>query len=461
MDLLTTSTWVWTACALVLAIVAWALLLRPAARRIESLQRRGLELADSHSRMLDDLKRERDLLGGILEAMHEGVLLLDARDQIALVNPSLRSTLLLPATVVGKSLAEGLQRDELVELVKRARRSGEPLADELAIEGLLPRRLSVRVNPMRRPKGALLVVFFNVTEIRRLESLRRDFVANVSHELRTPVASVSSATETLRRGALEDPEAAQMFLEIIERNSERMRRLVEDLLDLSKIESKQYKLETEDLDVGTAIERARALLQEKAQRGRIRIDVELPSPSQPAAADARALEQILVNLVENSIKYCPPGSRVLLRVVSEGERLLRVSVEDSGPGIAEADLPRLFERFYRVDAGRSREMGGTGLGLSIVKHLVEAMGGSVGVKSRVGFGSTFWFTLPRAGLISRETASAPYATDASADASLSGAVPKAAIGAGAAPLASKDESGGGEAVEPIALAAPSDAEASD
>ncbi|MFZ5891103.1 MAG: sensor histidine kinase [Myxococcota bacterium] len=384
----------WVTGAAVSALVTWLLVLRPATRRIELLQRRGRELADSHTQAVDDLKRERDLMGSILETMSEGVLLLDARSQVVLVNPSLRSTLLLPKEVVGKSLLETLRRADLADLVARARSSGEPVAGEISVEGLKPRRLSVRVNPMQTPPGALLVVFFDVTEIRRLESLRRDFVANVSHELRTPVAAICSATETLMTGALDDPGAAKSFVGIIERNSLRMRRLVEDLLDLSRIESKEYKLDRKELELQSVVERCLSLLRDKAKQGRIRTDLEMPKELPPVFADARALEQVLVNLVENSIKYCPPGSRVVVRAAIENERLVRCTVQDSGPGIAEVDLPRLFERFYRVDAGRSRDMGGTGLGLSIVKHLVEAMGGSVGVESRIGFGSSFWFTVP-------------------------------------------------------------------
>jgi len=356
-------------------------------------------LSESHSARVDDLKRERDLLGSILETMQDGVLLLDAQDRLVLVNHTLRAALLLPADVVGMPLADALSRSELgelVELVSRARTQGEALAAEVAVSGLKPRRLAVRANPMRAPAGALLLVFFDVTEIRRLETVRRDFVANVSHELRTPVASICSATETLLAGALNDASAATKFVEMIERNSERLRHLVEDLLDLSRIESQEYKLEREAIEVFPMVERSLSLLQPKAQRGRVRTDQEIPSGLPQVRADQRALEQVLTNLVDNGIKYCPPGSRVVVRARPEGEHLLRFSVEDSGPGIPERDLPRIFERFYRVDAGRSREMGGTGLGLSIVKHLVEAMGGEVGVESRVGVGSSFWFTLPRA-----------------------------------------------------------------
>jgi two-component system phosphate regulon sensor histidine kinase PhoR len=375
---------------------AWFLLLRPQQLRIDELERHGDALSNRQSGMLSDLRRERDLLGSILDAMQEGVLLLDERSRIVLVNPSLRSALLLPAEVVGLTLSAALNRPELCELADRVRAGDEAPPIELLVGELKPRRFEVRTSRTRTPRGGILLVFFDVTEIRRLESLRRDFVANVSHELRTPVAAICSACETLLGGALEDPGAAPMFVEIIDRNSDRMRRLVEDLLDLSRLESREFKLEHEDLAVTPVAERSLSLLGEKAKQGRVRLDLEVPSDVPRVRADRRALEQVMVNLIENAIKYCPPGSRVVVRAHALDGRQVCVSIEDSGPGISEADLPRLFERFYRVDAGRAREMGGTGLGLSIVKHLVEAMGGKVGVESRVGFGSKFWFTLPEA-----------------------------------------------------------------
>jgi two-component system phosphate regulon sensor histidine kinase PhoR len=381
---------------LVSVLIAWLFLVRPAERRIVSLRRSGSELRESHSATMDDLRRERDLLGSILETMQEGVLLLNERDEIVLVNPSLRSALLLQADVVGRKLSHALRRAELDELVAEARSSQESSNDELAVGGLKPRRLLVRVTPMRTPAGAMLLVFFDVTEMRRLESMRRDFVANVSHELRTPVTAISSAAETLLGGALQDASAAATFVSIIERNSERLRLLVEDLLDLSRIESREYKLERQPLRLSELVERSLALLRERAQKGRVRTDLEIADAVPDVRADQRAFEQVLLNLLDNSIKYCPPGSRVVVRAEPVGGERVRIAIVDTGPGIAERDLPRLFERFYRVDAGRSRDMGGTGLGLSIVKHLVEAMGGEVGVESRIGFGSTFWFTLPRA-----------------------------------------------------------------
>jgi two-component system phosphate regulon sensor histidine kinase PhoR len=225
--------------------------------------------------------------------------------------------------------------------------------------------------------------------------MRRDFVANVSHELRTPVASIRSAAETLHAAAGRDPEAAARFGEIIERNAERLHRLIEDLLDLSRIESREFQPRLEPLDLEAVADQLLTLFRERAEAKRLRIVRELPAGLPPARADRRALEQVLSNLVDNAVKYCPEGAAITLRAAA-AEGKLRVELADTGPGIEAQHLPRLFERFYRVDTGRSRELGGTGLGLSIVKHLVEAMGGAVGVDSTPGRGCTFWFTLPRA-----------------------------------------------------------------
>lgn len=232
--------------------------------------------------------------------------------------------------------------------------------------------------------------------LRRLESLRRDFVANVSHELRTPVTALRSAAETLRIAAARDPEAAPRFLDIIERNAERMHQMVEDLLDLSRIESHQFRLNSVTLALPELSSHLLEMFHSRSEAKALRMSIEMPSDLPAVRVDRRALEQVLVNLIDNAIKYCPTGAAIALRAAPQGKKWVRVSVADTGPGIEARHLPRLFERFYRVDAGRSRELGGTGLGLAIVKHLVEAMGGRVQVESEVGAGSVFSFTIPRA-----------------------------------------------------------------
>ena len=351
-------------------------------------------LAESLSATLSTMRAERDLLGRILESMQEGVLVMDAERRILLVNPSLREMLALSSETVGRIAIEVIRNAELQRLLETALASHGSHSGEIEIAGLKPRRALVHAKAMSGPAGGLLAVFVDVTDVRRLESLRKDFVANVSHELRTPIAAVASAAETLRRSALRDPEAAIRFVEMIERNARRLHELVEDVLDLSHIESKEFKPRADAVDIGGVAQQVIGTFRERADKKKLSVSAVVAPGTPAASADHRAIEQVLTNLVENAVKYCPEGSSITIRVVEEATKV-RVAVEDSGPGIEAKHLPRLFERFYRVDAGRARDMGGTGLGLSIVKHLVEAMGGMLGVQSTVGKGSTFWFTLPR------------------------------------------------------------------
>ncbi len=364
----------------------------------------GSDALEGHGHDLDQLRRavseslktmqeERDLLGRVLDGMAEGVLLVDGEGTVALVNPALREMLLLGADVLGRIPLEVVRHPELHELLERSRLKHSVESGEVELSGLKPRRLLVRVLPLSGEPAAQLAVFVDVTDLRRLESLRRDFVANVSHELRTPVTSVQSAAETLREAVAKAPAAVPMFLDIIVRNAERLRQLVEDLLDLSRIDAREYKLDLEPLDSAQAMEQALALFRERAAKKRIRLSSQAP-PGLKLVADRRALEQILANLLENGIKYCGEGAEIRVRCEPEGERMVKVAVQDTGPGIDAAHLPRVFERFYRVDKGRSRDVGGTGLGLSIVKNLAEAMGGSVSVASAPGQGATFVVTLP-------------------------------------------------------------------
>jgi two-component system phosphate regulon sensor histidine kinase PhoR len=227
-----------------------------------------------------------------------------------------------------------------------------------------------------------------VTEPRRLETVRRDFVANVSHELRTPVAAVRAAAETLLLGALQKPDAAREFVQIVDRHGERLHRLVEDLLELSKLESREFAMQLEPLVVEPAIDHAIELMALAAGARKTRVEAAVAPGLPLVVADRRGLEHVLVNLVDNAIKYSPEGARVTLRAIAR-DGAVRVTVEDNGPGIEARHLPRIFERFYRVDASRSRSLGGTGLGLAIVKHMCDAMGATVSVESAAGRGTSF------------------------------------------------------------------------
>jgi two-component system phosphate regulon sensor histidine kinase PhoR len=350
------------------------------------------QFAESLSRSLGELRAERDLLTGILSSMNEGVLVVGGDGRIVLSNPALRAMLLVPQEAVGKSVLQVIRNADLNQVLHAAA-AGAASEAEVDLAGLRPRRVLVRAVPLQDAPRGVLAVFVDVTELRRLESVRRDFVANASHELRSPLTTVRAAAETLR-SVENDPKAAARFIELIQRNADRLASLIDDLLDLSRIESRELKLEVEPLDLGAVVDRALAQHAHRAQVKHITLRSELTG-APGVRADRRALDHVLGNLIDNALKYCPEGAAIRIAAVPENGRV-RLSVSDTGPGISPEHLPRLFERFYRVDAGRSRELGGTGLGLSIVKHLVEAMGGAVSAESRVGAGSTFTFTLQRA-----------------------------------------------------------------
>ncbi len=350
------------------------------------------QLAQNLSRSLTTLRKERDLRDGILAGMQEGVVCLDEEGRIALTNPAFREMFLLGSDITGRPLLEVVRHAELISLLEEARAKDGPVAGEVDIFGLFSRRLLVHACKSGHKRG-LLLVLVDVTDIRRLETLRRDFVANASHELCTPVASARSALETYKTASATDPESAGEFLDIVERNIERLHQLIEDLLDLSRIESHGLKLDPRPLALEPIITATAGLFAERAKKKGIELVYERAGAIIAARAEKRAVEQVLTNLIDNAIKYCGQGSKV--RIFAEAdERFVRISVADTGPGIEPEHLARVFERFYRVDTGRSRELGGTGLGLAIVKHIVEASGGTVTLSSERGKGSVFSFSLP-------------------------------------------------------------------
>jgi two-component system, OmpR family, phosphate regulon sensor histidine kinase PhoR len=351
------------------------------------------QLTRSLQQSLQALKTERDRMDGVLSRMHEGVLMLDVSGHIVLVNPALREMLLLQ-DAIGKTPLEVIRHSELKLLLDEVVASGNAASKEIEVAGLMPRRLLVRAAPLGAEQGGVFAVFFDVTEMRRLETLRRDFIANVSHELRTPVTTIRSAGETIRDIAINDAQALPRFIDIIVRNAERLGSLLDDILELSRIESRSLRLVLEPVELESLLTQIASLFRERTDRKGLELRVTAePSPLY-AQADRRALENVLTNLIDNAVKYCGTGAVVRIGA-DESDGQTRIVVEDTGPGIEPTHLPRLFERFYRVDAGRSRELGGTGLGLSIVKHLVEAMGSQIRVESTPGVGSRFFFNLPR------------------------------------------------------------------
>jgi len=351
-------------------------------------------LADGLAASLRSLGTERDRLNAILEAMAEGVLVTDRSGALTLVNRAAREVFGVGREALGQRPIEALRNAELHELIEATRADGDARVREVAFDRHGPRRVMVRVSPADAPETGTVAVLTDVTELRRLESMRRDFVANVSHELRTPVAAVRAAVETLLIGALQKPDVAEEFVSIIDRHAERLHRLVEDLLELSRVESKGFKLALTPLDLAAETTRALELTALAAERRGTTLHAEIPALPW-VMADRKSLEQVLVNLLDNAIKYSGEGATVTVRAEARGDRV-RLTVRDTGPGIEPRHLPRLFERFYRVDTSRSRAEGGTGLGLAIVKHLGEAMGAAVSVESAVGAGSSFHVDLAAA-----------------------------------------------------------------
>ncbi len=344
------------------------------------------------------LEDDRNRLVAILESMTEGVLVTSGEGAhdgvVVLANAALREMFLFERAIVGRPPVEVIRAAGLDEIFTRAAQTKSASSGELELHGLRPRRVFVRVAPIKADRPGLVAVFNDVTELRRLESVRRDFVANVSHELRTPIHAISASAETLQNGALDDRASAADFVDIIRRHAARLQLLVEDLLELSRIEAREWKLELEDTDAAEVITAAiEAVAVAAAQR---EATITRAETSLRVSADRRALEHVLSNLLDNAVKYGGQKPVIELTVERAGDRVL-FRVRDHGPGIEPRHLPRIFERFYRVDAGRSRAIGGTGLGLSIVKNLVEAMHGSVEVESRVGLGTTFTVSLPGPG----------------------------------------------------------------
>jgi two-component system phosphate regulon sensor histidine kinase PhoR len=318
----------------------------------------------------------------LLAALPDAAALVDREGKVRLANAAF-DALSVGSRAAGFTPLEVTRSAELAEAVRRGL---EGTARRLEI-ALQHRAYQASLAPLIR--GEVLLVLRDVTDAKRAEATRRDFVANASHELRTPISAIRAAAETLQGGALSDPASAASFVDIIVRHAERLSRLTQDLLDLSRIESRQWKLEPVAVEVRPLVQQVLELVARAAGEKGLELSQVVPEGA-VVRADPRALEQVLVNLVDNAVKYTGAG-RVAVEVARDGADWV-VAVQDTGPGIERHHLPRIFERFYRIDAGRSRDQGGTGLGLAIVKHLVQGMGGEVGVESDAG-GSRFWVRL--------------------------------------------------------------------
>ena len=355
--------------------------LRPLASWIDAL-------AEDAQRARDALVRDRALLTALADRLSDGVIAIDDERKIEMLNEAARKMLGVHSALIGAPLLEFVRVPELAALVERP--------EDASAEVQLPGGARAMIHAARTwGRAGRVLLLEDVTNVRKLETVRQDFVANVSHELRTPLAVIRANAETLLAGANSDPVMAPRLIEGLHRNAERLARLLADLLDLSRLDAGQYRMDLAPVALRAVAEQSLAVVESNAQQRKVTIDVAIPAQL-AVQADAKALDQVLVNLVDNAIKYTrSPEGHVWLEAREAGNAV-RVEVRDDGPGIAEKHRDRVFERFYRADPGRSRDLGGTGLGLSIVKHLVERMGGEVGVEPNEPRGSTFWVRLPRA-----------------------------------------------------------------
>jgi two-component system, OmpR family, phosphate regulon sensor histidine kinase PhoR len=353
-------------------------------------------MADHLQETIESVTRARDRLEIVLRSMIEAVLVTDDTGRITLVNHAFVERFSPGRTPIGLKPVEVLRSPDLMDAIEQVVH-GEPVMTlEVRQLGPEPRIYEVVVSSLAkhgRPVG-VVAIFHDASERKKIDRMRRDFVANVSHELRTPLAAIRAAVETLLDGALENPKFAKQFTGVIDRHSQRLQHLVSDLLDLSKLESMESGIARECLSVEDLVRDSLSAVREIADDKGIALKIDLNDPEMTIEGDGGKLQQALVNLLQNAVKYGRAGGEVTLSV-SDSDGEITFAVKDNGIGMSSEELPRIFERFYRVDKNRSRQEGGTGLGLAIVKHIVQAHQGRLDVESRLGKGSTFKIILPQ------------------------------------------------------------------
>lgn len=340
----------------------------------------------------DALETERSKLVAVLQQLSDGVLIVDEQGLVQLINPAAQRIFgTTEDKAMGQSIVTVLRQYQLIELWKQARETGE---SQLIPVEIPTKKLFVQSEAIPLGEtlpGSTLMVFQDITHVRRLETVRRDFISNISHELRTPLASLKALTETLQESALDDPPAARRFLTNIETEVDALSLMVQELVELSRIESGKVPLQLKSVLPEELLSEAAERLRLQAERSGLRLIIDCPPELPTVLADPPRMEQVIVNLLHNAIKFTPGGGEIRLSALLENDSVV-FSVSDNGVGISPEDLPRIFERFYKAD--RARSGGGTGLGLAISRHLVEAHSGKIWAESVEGVGSTFYFSLP-------------------------------------------------------------------
>lgn len=354
------------------------------------------EELDHASKEMNELEVRYNSIRTVLESMVEGVIIVNRDTRIVSINSSAEKIFgILKRESEGRFFLEAVRNNDIVEVMQKVLKNGDFISQELDLVWPVQRIFQVNASPILengRVSGCLIVIH-DITEIRKLERVRSDFVANVSHELKTPLTSIKGFVETMLEGALEDKENSRHFLQIIQEHADRLDSLVNDLLDLSRLESKAAALEKKEVNIRNLADDILAGFRSHLKKRSVSAGNDLPSDLF-IRIDEDKIGQVLTNLIDNAIKFNRQNGTVKIYSRDSGSEI-KIFVEDSGIGIPAKDAPRIFERFYRVDKARSRELGGTGLGLSIVKHIIELHGGSVGVESTEGLGSKFHFSLPK------------------------------------------------------------------
>jgi two-component system phosphate regulon sensor histidine kinase PhoR len=346
---------------------------------------------------IDIITKDSNQMRAILSSVIEGVIAVDSKQRIILFNSAFRKMFgLNKVKVIERPFWEVLRNEQLNNLLQQVINKGDLQTKELSLFFPEERVFKVHALPIHRRKqnAGAVAVLHDITEIKKIEKMRIDFVANVSHELRTPLTSIKGFIETLKDGAIDDPQNRRRFLEIIESQADRLNNLIADLLQLSKIESKNIAIKFETTDIKELTQQVLANFSKTIQGKGHKIAIKFSEYFPKVKADPVKIEQVLINLISNAVKFTPNGGKIEIKGYCLDNQV-KVEICDNGVGIAKEHLGRIFERFYRVDKARSREMGGTGLGLSIVKHIVQAHGGVVGADSQAGKGSCFYFFLPR------------------------------------------------------------------
>jgi two-component system, OmpR family, phosphate regulon sensor histidine kinase PhoR len=355
------------------------------------------KLADNINYLVAELKNqlqaaneEKAKLVTAFASMTEGILILDAGDKIEVINPALGNLLASQyGDIKGQTLMEAFRNIELQKAFLQFKATRQPVAQEITIGNMEPVILNISISSVEgsMAEEKTMIVFHDITRLKKLERVRTDFVANVTHEIRTPLTAILGYLETIKDGAMENKEESRQFIEIIIKHAQRLNRLVEDLLTISKIELGEMNFHFEQVSLGEVVTNVISLIESKAVLKKIKIDNRITDKLPPVRADKDRLMQVFVNILDNAVKFTQDAGGIIIEATEDAGDSISVFITDTGTGIPESEVARLGERFYRVDKTRSRDLGGTGLGLSIVKHLMIAHGGRLEIASRLGRGT--------------------------------------------------------------------------